>query len=191
MRKTGKLILISGASRSGKSTFAEKTAAQIGSNIAYLATAQALDDEMKVRIEKHKKQRPSSWQTFEEQFKLSQVIENNRQTYDTWLLECITLYISNLLFSKADAGNIGDNYIATEVQNYILHEIDKLLETIKKSSITMIAVTNEVGWGVVPADALSRAYSDIVGKANQQLAAAADEVYLVTMGIPLKLKPHV
>jgi len=186
----GKLILISGASRSGKSTFAEMFTSQTGGRIAYLATSEALDEEMKVRIEKHRQQRPVDWQTFEEPLNILTLIEKNHQLYDTWLLECVTLYISNLLFSKADTANIGENYIVTEVQNHILLEIDALIDYIKIAPLTLIAVTNEIGWGIVPADALSRAYSDIVGKANQRLAAAADEVYLVAMGIPLKLKPH-
>ncbi len=190
MRKTGRLVLISGASRSGKSTYAEKLAAKKGTKIAYLATAQALDEEMKVRIEQHKQIRPKNWQTFEEPLNIFEVIEKNQRIYDTWLFECITLYISNLMFSQAHTADVGDNFISAELQNYVLHKIDTLIQTVKTSPITMIAVTNEVGWGIVPADALSRAYSDIVGKANQKLASAAEEVYLVALGIPVRLKPQ-
>lgn len=175
--KKGKLILVSGGARSGKSTFAEEYVLHEDKHVGYLATAEALDKEMMERIEKHKMRRPSSWKTFEEPLKPAQIIAENYQECHVWLMDCITLYVSNMLFKYMD-------------EDMILKEIEKLIETIRVTGITMVAVTNEVGWGLVPPDSISRAYRDIAGRVNQKLASCADEVYLVTMGIPLKIKPQ-
>lgn len=190
----GKLILVTGAARSGKSTFAEKLAIKMDKPVAYLATAQVLDEEMAERVKLHVKRRPSTWKTFEESYHLAPVIAENSECCDVWLLDCVTLYISNLLFSLLDEESMpelekNENYIATDIQTQILNEIDNLILTIKRENITLIAVTNEVGWGLVPPDPLSRAYRDIAGKVNQKLAQAATEVYLVAVGIPVQLKP--
>ena len=96
----GKIILISGAARSGKSAFAEQLARDMDDRVAYLATAQALDDEMQDRIERHRRGRPPAWQTFEEPFELSDVIRGNHHEYRTWLLDCITLYVSIFFFQN-------------------------------------------------------------------------------------------
>lgn len=184
----GKIILISGAARSGKSSFAEQLARDLDERVAYLATAQGLDDEMQDRIARHRENRPAVWRTFEEPFELGEVIRGNHQEYRTWLLDCITLYVSNLLFAKVQHVTT-DNYIATAVQDHILGKIDHLIETVEETGITLVAVTNEVGWGIVPADPLSRAYRDIAGIVNRKLADRANEVYLVALGFPLRLKP--
>jgi len=186
--RTGKIILISGAARSGKSAFAEQFARDLDSRVAYLATAQARDREMQDRIRQHQKRRPSSWRTFEEPFDLCEVIIKNHNDYKTWLLDCVTLYVSNLLFAQVESVN-DENYIITDVQNNILCKVNNLIETAVETNITLLAVTNEVGWGIVPADPLSRAYRDIVGRVNQELAEKAKEVYLVSLGIPIRLKP--
>lgn len=190
----GKLILVTGAARSGKSTFAEELAVKMDKPVAYLATAQVLDEEMAERVRLHVERRPSKWKTYEEPYHPAHVIAAHSEHDQAWLMDCVTLYVSNLLFSLLDEESLhaldnNENYIATNIQKKILKEIEDLIRIVKQKSITLIAVTNEVGWGLVPPDPLSRAYRDIIGKVNQKIAQAATEVYLVTVGIPLKLKP--
>lgn len=200
----GKIILVSGAARSGKSVYAEKLV-ENEENVAYLATAQALDLEMEERIKNHCLRRPVNWQTFEEPIKVYDIIEAHYNEHKIWLLDCITLWISNLMISFSDTENLdkgetsqnneGSDFISEgqllvePLEKYVLREIRLLIQTVNKYPITLIAVTNEVGWGLVPPDPISRAYRDMVGKANQLLAASASEVTLVALGLPLKLKP--
>jgi len=183
----GKLIVVSGAARSGKSLFAEKLAAGLDKQVAYLATAQALDDEMAERIERHRKRRPAGWQTVEEQTAVHLAIENHYPSYKVWLLDCVTIYISNLLFAAAN-GRPAEDLPVLYIEEYIFQQIDSLLATVRRLDITLIAVTNEVGWGLVPPDPLSRLYRDLVGLVNQKMAFQAAEVYLVALGIPVRLK---
>jgi len=188
----GKLILVSGAVRSGKSAFAEQLALQMETDkpIAYLATAQALDQEMSERIKIHRGSRSGDvWQTFEEPYLLKDVLLKHHLTYHTWLLDCITLYISNLLLAQVKREKILDQFVDTKIQKVIAVQINEFIDTITKLPVNFIAVTNEVGWGLVPPDPLSRAYRDLLGRVNQKFARAAEEVYLLTMGIPLRLKP--
>lgn len=181
MSKTGRLILVSGASRSGKSVFAENLARGLDKQVAYLATAQALDDEMRERIKKHQVRRPAEWHTFEEPLQVAEVIADNCKNYRTWLIDCITLYLSNLLLANPE--------VSPETEKRIMAAFDRLDDVIRKNPLTLIAVTNEVGWGLVPPDPVSRLYRDLAGRINQVLAARADEVYLVALGLPLKIKP--
>ena len=182
----GHLILITGAARSGKSSFAEHLANLTSEKVAYLATAQALDEEMAERIRLHAERRPHTWQTFEEPFNAGEVIHNHCREYKVWLLDCITLLVANHLLSKVQPQDTV--FVSTEIEAFITKEIENLIKVVHTTAITLIAVTNEVGWGLVPPDPISRAYRDIVGRVNQKLAQAANEVYLVTVGIPLKLK---
>lgn len=187
----GKIVLVSGGARSGKSTFAEEYVRNEDKLVAYLATAQGLDEEMRERIKKHKIRRPSNWITYEEPLNLVRTIKDNYQKCNVWLLDCITLYVTNLLLKLLDNEKCSDDYVpAQELQDLILRETEGLIETVRDTGITLVAVTNEVGWGLVPPDPVSRAYRDIAGRVNQRLAFCADEVYLVTMGIPLKIKPQ-
>lgn len=186
--KRGKLIIVSGGARSGKSTFAEALVEKMDRPIAYLATSQALDPEMEERIRIHAARRPPEWTTIEEPVDVSLPLKTHGQTYKTWLLDCITLYVSNLLLQYTYGLEV-DSAAASDAEKKILEQIEILLETIQKLPITMVAVTNEVGWGLVPGDPLSRAYRDIAGRVNQRLAQAAEEVYLVALGLPIRLKP--
>lgn len=182
----GHLILVTGAARSGKSSYAEYLANLASEEVAYLATAQALDEEMEERIRLHTERRSHTWQTFEEPFNPGKVILNHYREYKVWLLDCITLLVANHLLSKVQPQDAV--FISTEIEEFITREIENLINVVHTTDITLIAVTNEVGWGLVPPDPLSRAYRDIVGRVNQKLAQAADDVYLVTVGIPMKLK---
>lgn len=184
----GKIVLVSGATRSGKSSFAEKQAQNIDKPVAYLATAEALDEEMKNRIRHHQNSRNPDWTTFEEPYAIEKVIKDNHQAYPVWVLDCITLYVSNHLFSQL--GKVeGDNLVADNINDYILQKIDNLICILREANIDIFLVTNEIGWGLVPPDPISRLYRDIVGRVNQKLAEAADEVFVVMLGIPVKIKP--
>ena len=171
----GKLILVLGGARSGKSTFAEGLARKQG-RVAYVATAIIADDEMLRRIEQHRKRRPHSWITYEAGTQLDATIRNAAKTATFIIVDCITLYVSNLL-----AG-------AKAKTNSILEELEQVIQTCKTVSADVALVSNEVGMGVVPDTPLGREFRDLQGKANQLIAAAADEVYFVVAGIAQKMK---
>lgn len=193
----GKLILVTGGARSGKSTFAEEMARGLGKRILYIATSLPVDDEMKDRIKKHREQRPSEWKTVEtyKDFEciLTSVPANvgsghSTSEYDGVLLDCLTIMITNLMF---DSHSDWDNITSSEmdaVEIGIKQEIGKLISFIEVSTTTFIIVTNETGMGVVPWYPSARAFRDYVGRANQMLAGVADEVYFCVSGIPMKIK---
>lgn len=164
------MILITGGARSGKSAFAEKIAAR-HEEVTYIATAQAFDDEMRDRIAKHKARRPDHWSTIEAPFDADKFIKDLRA--DCLLFDCLTVYLSNFLLRSEEA-----------IDEYF----QRLLDAIKNFNGTSIVVTNEVGSGIVPVNALAREFRDQQGFINQRFAAAADEVYLCACGLPLKLK---
>ena len=170
------LIFVTGGARSGKSQFAQDCAHSLPGRKVYIATAEPLDEEMAVKITAHRKGRPSEWDTVEEPRHLGKAVMDCAATYDVLLVDCLTLWISNLLTNNS----LGEREIKSEVHN--------LVENCKTVSSTVIIVSNELGMGIVPLDSLTRLYRDIVGKANQQIAAAADEVFLLVSGISLKIK---
>jgi adenosylcobinamide kinase / adenosylcobinamide-phosphate guanylyltransferase len=173
----GKLILILGGARSGKSTLAQQMAYQIGgSNVLFVATAEAGDDEMRERILDHQRQRPLEWQTLEIPLDIADCLEKILLP-DVVLVDCITLLVSNLLLS------LPIDCTQAEAKRVVQDEMNKLLELIKHSDRTWILVSNEVGMGVVPASRLGRLYRDALGVANQQLAKRADEVRLMVAGL--------
>lgn len=168
--------LITGGARSGKSLYAEKLAIKIGKGrAAYIATAQALDDEMSKRIELHKARRGANWQTFEAPFNADEKILLAGEQFSAILFDCVTVYISNLICAGCD-------------EEKILTAADKLISAATKTTATTIFVTNEVGSGLVPDNELGRRFRDIAGTVNQRLAAAADEVILMVAGIPMVIK---
>lgn len=184
----GKLILVTGGARSGKSTFAEETVKKLGNNIIYIATSIPFDDEMKDRIKKHRAQRPSSWETIEAYKNLDTHLQSRLEGTDAVLLDCITVMVSNLMLEKAyDWEGIAPEEI-NAVEEVVKAEIQKLIDTAEKSPTSFVIVTNELGMGVVPPTVLGRAVRDIAGRANQMLARAASEVYLCVSGIPVKIK---
>ncbi|NPV52602.1 MAG: bifunctional adenosylcobinamide kinase/adenosylcobinamide-phosphate guanylyltransferase [Firmicutes bacterium] len=174
------LILITGGARSGKSRFAEQLATSLGARVAYVATATPGDEEMKARIEMHRGRRPPGWETIEEPCDVSKAIElltcgQCGHDADVVLVDCITLLVSNLL-------------TAGKGEDAVLEEISRLAEVARTSRIPVIIVSNEVGMGIVPEYRLARLYRDVHGRANQILAAAAREVYVLFAGIPLEIK---
>ncbi|MDA8234796.1 MAG: bifunctional adenosylcobinamide kinase/adenosylcobinamide-phosphate guanylyltransferase [Clostridia bacterium] len=182
----GKLVLVLGGARSGKSRFAEELAAAIGKeDVVYLATAEAGDEEMKERIRLHQEMRPSCWRTVEETVKVARAIKAQGRS-KVILVDCLTLLVSNLLFQggefKEDAGAM----VAKEKE--VLVEIEEAAKAAKEVEATVIMVANEVGLGLVPPYPMGRAYRDAAGRANQLVARYADEVYFTIAGIPLELK---
>lgn len=180
-----RVIFIIGGARSGKSRFAlqlannfpfreagHKEGAIYPMRKAYIATAQAIDDEMRERIERHKKERSGEWTTLEEPLNISTLISDINRSYDIILLDCLTLWLSNLLLNNKD--------VETEIGSFI--------SSLSNMHCSLLIVSNEVGLGIVPDNALSRRFRDLSGYLNQKMAAIADEVYLVTAGIPLRIK---
>lgn len=184
----GKIILVTGGARSGKSTFAEDTARNLGGNVVYVATSKPCDDEMKERIRKHRSQRPQEWETVEAYKDMDIHLKNRLKDRDAVLLDCVTIMVSNLMLEKAmDWEGITADEI-NQVEAYVKNEIDKLIAVAMEAEIPFIIVTNELGMGVVPPYELGRAVRDIAGRANQMLAKVAGEVYLCVSGIPVKIK---
>lgn len=178
MRVSKRLTLVLGGVRAGKSTYAQELAA-CGERVLFVATAEAGDRDMEARIRAHRESRPAEWDTIEEPLDLVGAIRPVMDRYDTVLLDCLTLWVSNLLLS-APEGEPGGVDIPAEA--------GRLIEAFQRGAASWIVVSNEVGMGVVPPTELGRAYADELGRANQMVAAAADDVYFMAAGLPLNLK---
>jgi adenosylcobinamide kinase/adenosylcobinamide-phosphate guanylyltransferase len=169
-----KLIFILGGAASGKSQAALDLAGE-GIPRAFVATGQALDREMRVRIERHKAARPSDWKTAEVPVDLAEWFRGNKHIYQVIILDCLTLWLSNLRVRRLDDLAVSE---ATE----------DLLHAIRAAKARVVIVSNELGLGLVPATKPVRAFRDMAGRINQQVAAEADEVYLTISGIALRVK---
>jgi adenosylcobinamide kinase / adenosylcobinamide-phosphate guanylyltransferase len=177
-----KSILLTGGARSGKSKMAQELATKAGGQVLFVATAEAGDDEMRQRIEMHRKSRPKDWKTLETVIHIGNEITKNISGVKIVIVDCITLLISNIL------QQYDENTDAVLLEKSVTAEIDELLNCISRSRADFIIVTNEVGMGIVPGDKVSRLYRDLLGKANQMLAENVDEVYLMVAGIPIQIK---
>ncbi len=185
----GKLTLILGGARSGKSTYAERLAWQHNGPVTYIATAQALDEEMRTRITAHRQKRPDAWRTLEIPLGVGAYLlahPSSAPAQEMILLDCITLLVSNLLLQAAPDENTPDEAAATAL---VAGEIDRLLQAIQASPAEWVVVSNEVGLGLVPPYPLGRLYRDLLGWANQRLAARADKVVFMIAGMPMHLAP--
>lgn len=178
MPSRGKLVFVTGAARSGKSFFAEKMAASLEGKVNYIATCVPEDDEMRERVARHQARRPENWQTIEEALNPARIIKELDGPGQIFLLDCITLLVNNLMLQPESETN----------EEQILKKISTLAQVSSEAAAHVIIVSNEVGWGIVPADPLSRLYRDIIGRANQILASYADEAYVTIAGIPIELK---
>lgn len=176
------ITLILGGARSGKSSFAEKLAQEVGGDqVIYLATAEAKDSEMKKRIKHHQNSRNNKWKTIEEPLSLGEVLSSISEGRVV-LIDCITIFLSNILFS--DTGeNQKIDFAKKEVE--IMNKSEKIIKESKNKEV--ILVSNEIGMGVVPDNELGREFRDIAGRVNQFLAKKADEVYITIAGIPVEL----
>jgi adenosylcobinamide kinase / adenosylcobinamide-phosphate guanylyltransferase len=161
-----------GGARSGKSRHAQALAEATGGERVFIATAQAFDAEMRDRIARHRADRDASWRTVEAPTTLQQAIRKNDAAGRVLLIDCLTLWVSNLLLADQDLEAAGDS----------------LLGAIAESHAAIILVSNEVGFGIVPDNALARRFRDGAGILNQRLAAVCDAVDLVVAGLPLRMK---
>lgn len=169
------LTLITGGCRSGKSTHAIAIAsAYPAPRKFFIATAEALDDEMRARIAHHRRFRPAEFQTIEEPQKLDAALGALRGRADVVVVDCLTLWISNLLQEFSD--------------DAILAEAGVLASLLRQAPFSTVVVTDEVGWGIVPDNPLARRFRDLLGWTNQTIARVADEVLLMAAGYPLRLK---
>ncbi|KNY27994.1 bifunctional adenosylcobinamide kinase/adenosylcobinamide-phosphate guanylyltransferase [Pseudobacteroides cellulosolvens] len=184
----GKLILVTGGARSGKSAFAEEKVKGYGHNILYIATAVPFDDEMKLRIKKHREQRPDIWETLEAYKDLDLMLPDIVKGKSAVLLDCITVMITNLMFEKYRNWDDIDASKMIGIENYIMTEVEKLISVINKLNVPFVLVTNELGVGLVPEGASVRMFRDIAGRVNQRFAKASQEVFLCVCGIPMKIK---
>lgn len=179
------LTFILGGARSGKSTYAESLAQANGERVLYVATAEILDDEMKRRVEIHQSRRPVSWSTLDAPMQVAQTLENHLQakSYDAILLDCVSLLTSNILLTLPEESPEANAWEAVQ------QELAPILAVIRKHAATQwILVSNEVGQGIVPAYSLGRLYRDVLGRANQFVAANAGNVFYMIAGLPMKLK---
>ena len=181
MRSINTLII--GGARSGKSHFAQELALKLKESVLFVATAEAGDEEMRQRIEKHKEKRPAAWDTLEATTNISGHISQKMGGAGVVIVDCITLLLNNLF------GQYSVQTDASLIEKKVTDEIDKLTECIEHTDATFIIVTNEIGLGLVPPNRMSRLYRDLLGKVNQRLAEVAKEVYLMVAGLPVKIKP--
>jgi len=182
-----KSIFIIGGARSGKSHYAQELALKSPQPVLFVATAEAGDEEMRQRIENHRKSRPATWDTLEVTTYIGSKISKNIGKVQTVVVDCITLLVNNVFKQH---GNLTVETInASLIEKEVITEVNELVNCIKQVNANFIIVSNEVGLGVVPADRISRLYRDLLGKANQILAQNVDEVYFLAAGIPLLIKP--
>lgn len=166
-------VLVLGGARSGKTGFAERLAIGSGTSPAYLATAEALDAEMAERVATHRRTREGRFTTIEEPIELSMAIIKASKSHDVILVDCLTLWITNLLIAGHDVAGLVD-------------ELGETLALVSQAKI--ILVSNEVGLGIVPDNAMARNFRDLAGSAHQRLAEICAEVYFVAAGLPMTMK---
>jgi len=172
------LILILGGARAGKSAFAHSLAAKHGGTVTFLATAEPLDEEMRRRIEEHRRRRPAAWRTVEAPLSPARALRDSPPS-DVVLLDCLTLLVSNLLQQEREP---------SAAARRVEEEIAALLEVFAAGPASFIIVSNEVGLGVVPAHESGRLYRDLLGRANQRLAHEADQVFWLLAGLAVEVK---
>ncbi|MCU0514541.1 MAG: bifunctional adenosylcobinamide kinase/adenosylcobinamide-phosphate guanylyltransferase [Anaerolineae bacterium] len=179
----GRLILLLGGARSGKSHYAEHVARDWSGPVLFVATAQALDEEMQERIAAHRRSRPAAWHTLEAPLNVAAAIRQAQTPCDLLVLDCVTLLAANVLLT------LPEDSPPARAEAAVLAEVDALLALCADSAATWMVISNEVGMGIVPPYRLGRIYRDALGRANQRLAAGAAEVRLLVAGLPWTLKP--
>jgi len=183
LNTSGPLILLVGGARAGKSTYAMRLAQDgeraSGDEICFIATAQGLDEDMTRRIARHRAERPAHWRTIEEPYQIDEALRQASEARIV-ILDCLTLFVSNWLMRHEDEH---------ECEQFVRRITRNFLAVARTRQQTIICVSNEVGLGVVPDTNLGRVFRDLLGRVNQEFAAAADEVYLLIAGLPLQLKP--
>jgi adenosylcobinamide kinase / adenosylcobinamide-phosphate guanylyltransferase len=176
-----RLILLLGGARAGKSSYALQLAhfREARDGVCFIATAQGLDEDMSARIARHREERPSHWQTIEEPYRIDQALRNASEAAVV-IVDCLTLFVSNWLLRCEDEH---------ECEQTVRRITRDFLEVVNSQRQTVICVSNEAGLGVVPETRMGRIFRDVLGRVNQDFAMAADEVYLLVAGLPLRIKP--
>lgn len=175
----GKVVLISGGIRSGKSSFALKKAKELPGKKVFLAVAQPIDKEMIERIKRHQQERGSQWVTIEEPLEIAKKLKELIKDHQVILVECLTTWVGNMLYHIQNKDLIEERF----------KQLTKLLkQNLKKKMANIFIVTNETGLGIVPDNLLAREYLELLGKLNQMIVEISDEVYFMIAGLPLKLK---
>lgn len=176
--KTMEKILILGGCRSGKSSHALHLAEAMGNRRLFVATCVPDDDEMQARVERHRQERSDAWGTLEVPVKLADAVTAHSPSADVMLVDCLTLWLSNLLMETRNV-------------EQIRRRIDNLAEAVKAAPNAVVLVSNEVGAGIVPENRLARLYRDLAGWTNQAMAAVCNRVVWTVAGIPVTIKPPV
>lgn len=177
------IVLITGGARSGKSSFAESTYKE-KRDVVYIATSRVEDDEMEQRVSRHRSSRPNFWRTFEGTYNLEDAIGSEK----FYLLDCITVLTSNIMFDMSKDMSKIDSRLQDSIEDMTVQVIRKLVDKARNLNLDLVMVTNEVGCSIVPENHIARVYRDIVGRVNQRTAGMCDEVYAVFCGIPVKIK---
>lgn len=180
----GRVVLVLGGARSGKSAFAQRLADELGDGrVIFVATAQALDEEMAERIRRHRRDRPAHWRTVEAPRQVADRLAAAWRDERAVLLDCLSLLVSNVVLSLGESAGL------QAVEEEVKRELDGLEALFRSRPASWVIVSNEVGLGVVPPYPAGRLFRDVLGRANQRMAARADEVWLLVAGLPLRLKP--
>ena len=175
LRRNKSVTLVLGGARSGKSRYAQKLAVGF-KRVTFIATARASDLEMRRKIAQHRFERPAFWETVEAPLDLESAIRSRRTKADMLIIDCLTVYLANLMRARKGA------------RNTILDDLEQLCRALRIAKSSIIIVSNEVGCGIVPAFRSGRLYRDLLGQLNQQIAAMADQVIFMVAGVPLTVK---
>ena len=178
----GRLLLVLGGARSGKSAYAQRLAQALGGDdVLFVATAEARDEDMAQRIARHQQERPAAWRTLETPRQVGQAIALHLYDTTVVLVDCLTLLVSNTLLHCGASD-------PTAAEAAVQEEVAALVQTCQTTAASCIVVSNEVGLGLVPDNPLGRLYRDLLGRANQALAARAEAVYFMVAGLPVDVK---
>ena len=185
------LTLIIGGVRSGKSAFAAQLAERSGGSVLFLATMAPGDDEDRRRVRRHQEARPSHWQTLEEPLAVPEALLRCGPGFETVVLDCLTLWVARIMEAESVRTPAGGDLPLSEadrIEKVVGGRVSDLLAAYAAQSCSLIVVSNEVGAGLVPVHASGRLFRDLLGLANQRLAAQADAVHYLVAGLPLTLK---
>ena len=182
----GKVTLVLGGVRSGKSAFAEELASWPGKSVLYVATGQAFDDEMADRIRRHRERRPANWRTLEEPLSLPESLEHFLEANTEpgiVLVDSLDVWVSNLMLAREED-------VPNATEQIVLESLDSTLTLCRQRVAQAVLVSSEVGLSPVSPNRLGRQFQDLLGTVNQRVAAQADKVFLVVAGIPVRVKPQ-
>ncbi len=183
----GRVVLVTGGARSGKSVFAEMLAARGGERVAYVATATVGDAEMADRIARHRARRPAAWLTLEAPLDILAGLAAVGAGIEVVLVDCLAVWAANRLLAVGEPAEDGWWDRVGALERALAEELDLVVTTGRAAAWDLLLVTNEVGFGVVPPTELARAYRDLLGRLNQVVAARANDVFLVVAGLAVEI----